>query len=381
MRRTAGKYGDKTAMMDQIRALLSPNRPWLHLLYLGFFFFGWLYQPPGPGQAIVALVAMAGFIIAYIFTLRRSDWTVYPAAFGAAALGFALMPQTMGGGVYFVFAAAMLGWLPASRMRNAALALLTVAVMAGVWLVQAPVYIGAVLLVLGAMASSGAMIGARRRGQEARAQAHQSRAAALAAEAERQRIARDLHDLLGHTLSVVTLKADLASRLFDADPGRARAELAEIQSISRTALAEVREAVAGLRDRSLDDAANEARRRLEAAGLAVSLQLEPVRLSPQQSTALAMVVREAATNILRHAGAGTAAIRLSRSGDMIRLIVGDDGVGGARLGDGGLGGLSARLQALSGELSIEVPPSGQGSAIMACLPAGAAEMGRRDGRS
>ena len=101
-------------MMQRISALLSPNRPWLHLVYLGFFFFGWLYQPPGPQQALIALAGMAVFVALYVFSLRRRDWTVYPAALGAALLGFVFMPVTMGGAVYLVFAAAMLGWLPPS---------------------------------------------------------------------------------------------------------------------------------------------------------------------------------------------------------------------------------------------------------------------------
>ena len=357
-------------MIDRMRALLSPNRPWLHLVYLGFFFFAWLYQPPGLEQALIELAAMAGFAGLYVFSLRRRDWTVYPAALVAALLGYAFMPVTIGGAVYLVFAAAMLGWLPHSRFRTASLAGVALVILSTAWLIQQPVPYVIVLLILAAIAAAGAAMGAGRRRQEADSEARQRRASALAAEAERQRIARDLHDLLGHTLSVVTLKADLASRLFDADPERARSELAEIQSISRTALAEVREAVTGLRERGLAAAADEARQRLQAAGLEVSLDLDAEGLATAQATALAMVVREAATNILRHADAGQARITLTRSGPAIELSVSDDGRGGARIGAGGLGGLAARLQGLSGNLIVQSGPRGQGCTIIAQLPAG-----------
>ena len=356
-------------MMQRISALLSPNRPWLHLVYLGFFFFGWLYQPPGPQQALIALAGMAVFVALYVFSLRRRDWTVYPAALGAALLGFVFMPVTMGGAVYLVFAAAMLGWLPHTRLRTAGLVAIGLAILAAVWLTQQPLSYAIVLIVLAAVAAAGAAMGARRQRQEADSEARQRRASAVAAEAERQRIARDLHDLLGHTLSVVTLKADLASRLFDADPGRARSELAEIQSISRTALAEVREAVAGLRDRSLETAAAEVRQHLEAAGLAVLLELDASAPTPVQSTALAMVVREAGTNILRHAGARHVTIRTASLADGIELSISDDGCGGARIGEGGLGGLAARMAGLSGRMSVDAAPAGTGTVVRAWLPA------------
>ena len=356
-------------MIDRMRALLSPNRPWLHLVYLGFFFFAWLYQPPGFEQALIELAAMAGFVALYVFSLRRRDWTVYPAALVAALLGYAFMPVTIGGAVYLVFAAAMLGWLPHSRFRTASLAGVALVILSTAWLIQQPVPYVIVLLILAAIAAAGAAMGAGRRRQEADSEARQRRASALAAEAERQRIARDLHDLLGHTLSVVTLKADLASRLFDADPGRARSELAEIQSFSRTALAEVREAVTGLRDRSLEAAAHEAHQHLEAAGLTVSLQLDANALTRPQSTALAMVVREAATNILRHASARHVTIRTGRHARGVELTISDDGRGGARIGEGGLGGLAMRIEALSGQMSVDAAATGRGTMVRVWLPA------------
>tara|TARA_R110000868_G_scaffold109481_10_gene297683 strand:- start:2173 stop:3261 length:1089 start_codon:yes stop_codon:yes gene_type:complete len=355
-------------MTNRTLALLSPNRPWLHLVYLGFFFFGWLYTAPTPTQAALSLAAMALFIAAYVFTLRRGDWTVYLAALGAVALSFALLPVNMGGAVYLVFAAAMLGWLPGTRLRNAGLGLLVLPLAIAVWQFALPLYAAIAVGLLGMLAAGGAMMGARRQSQDATAQERQVRAAANAAEAERQRIARDLHDLLGHTLSVVALKADLATRLFDADPDRARGELAEIQSISRQALAEVREAVTGLRERGLAAAADEACQRLQAAGLKVSTDLDAEGLPAAQATALAMVVREAATNILRHAEAGQASIALTRTDHGVELRIGDDGRGGARIGAGGLGGLAARLLALSGELIVQDGPGARGCVVIARLP-------------
>ncbi|WP_323761849.1 sensor histidine kinase [Maricaulis sp.] len=356
--------------MISLRELTSPNRPWIHLLYLGMFFFGWFYAPPGPVEAAVSLVAMAGFIAVYILAMRRLDWTIYPAALAAAGLGLALLPHSPGGGVYLVFAAAMLGRLPFSLPVWLALAAVT-----GSGVVAMVMFAPTPLMALGfagltAMAAGGSAIAARNERQAEQADRTQARAAHAAAEAERQRIARDLHDLLGHTLSVVTLKAEIAERLLEQDRDRARAELQAIQVISRDALAEVREAVIGLRGRSLADALADAVQRLRDAGVTARMTGadEAAALSPDASTALAMAVREAVTNILRHAEARSVSLAFRRDGASACLDIVDDGVGGADPAGGGLSGLDARLAALDGTLRVGTGPFGSGTCLTASLP-------------
>lgn len=355
--------------MSDLRALISPNRPWIHLLYLGLFFFAWIYRPPTLFEAGLALAVMAGFIAVYVYVMRRMDWTIYPAALIATMLGLLFLPHTMGGGVYLVFAAAMLGRLPFNRTVWLAMICLAIASATGVWMFAPTPLLVPVALGLGTVAAAGSAFARRNEYQASIAEQAQARAAHAAAEAERQRIARDLHDLLGQTLSVVTLKAEIAERLLDGDRDRARAELQAIQSVSRDALAEVREAVIGLRGRSLADALGDAGQRLRDGGVEVHIQGADLAefLPADVSTALAMVTREAVTNILRHAAAQTAWLSFEAEGQRVCLRIADNGCGGADPSGGGLSGLRDRMAAIGGQILIDPTGNRTGSCVEARL--------------
>jgi two-component system sensor histidine kinase DesK len=179
---------------------------------------------------------------------------------------------------------------------------------------------------------------------------------ALAALAERERIARDLHDVLGHTLSVIVLKAELAGRLIALDPGRATTEIADVERISRTALAEVREAIGGYRARGLAAEIDAARLTLDAAGvtlIAESSQAPPAALNPQEETALALALREAVTNIVRHSQATTCKLRFVTESGQRRLVVEDDGQHHVAREGNGLRGMRERIESLGGQFSME----------------------------
>jgi two-component system, NarL family, sensor histidine kinase DesK len=173
-------------------------------------------------------------------------------------------------------------------------------------------------------------------------------AAADAVAEERLRFARDLHDLLGHSLSVIVLKAELARRRLErGEHDEARDEVNDLEQVARRSLEEVREAVTGYRVRSLDAEIDGAREVLEAAGIDVTIALaSDAALPPDIDQLLAWVVREATTNIVRHSSARHAGIDLARVGAVVRLEVSDDGAGmapagaaqGRRAGDGPRGG-------------------------------------------
>ena len=173
----------------------------------------------------------------------------------------------------------------------------------------------------------------------------------LAKVAERERIARDLHDVLGHTLSVIVLKSELASKLIERDPARAVSEIREVEKISRDALGEVRSAIRGYRADSLTAEFTRARATLETAGVTVECAAEPLPLTPVQETVLALVVREAVTNVVRHAGAHHCRLELAQLNGNCRLRIRDDGRGGFLATEGaGLRGMRERVQALQGTL-------------------------------
>jgi two-component system sensor histidine kinase DesK len=202
----------------------------------------------------------------------------------------------------------------------------------------------------------------------AKLRATQEEVERLAQTAERERIGRDLHDLLGHTLSLITLKAELARKLVPRDPQRAAGEMAELERISRDALREVRAVVSGYRSEGLAAELARARLALEAAGVKLEYLALPVDLDPARETVLAMALREAVTNLIRHAGASTCRIVLEPAGGEggIRLEVHDDGGGAKAAGEGmGLSAMRDRVEGLGGEMERR---SDGGTAIVITLP-------------
>ena len=169
----------------------------------------------------------------------------------------------------------------------------------------------------------------------------------LAVIAERERIARDLHDLLGHTLSMITLKSELARRLTKTDPVRAASEMAEVETISRDTLSQVREAVRGYRAKGLAGEIESAKRALKWASVAFDMDADVLDLPPRHETALALALREGVTNIVRHSGATHAKAELKRDPRHVTFTLTDDGGGGGAEGNG-LAGIRERVECLDG---------------------------------
>jgi two-component system, NarL family, sensor histidine kinase DesK len=174
------------------------------------------------------------------------------------------------------------------------------------------------------------------------------------------RIARDLHDLLGHSLSVIALKSELARKLVERDPPRAVAELDDVQSVTRTALAEVREAVQGYRRLALAEALETAQTALAAAGIDCELADADVALPADVDAVLAWAVREGTTNVIRHSGARRCEIRVRAGLEGAAVEVVDDGSGDDRRdgGGSGLAGLAERASRERGRIEAGPRPEG-----------------------
>jgi two-component system sensor histidine kinase DesK len=180
--------------------------------------------------------------------------------------------------------------------------------------------------------------------------------ARVAVAEERERFSRDLHDLLGHTLSVMVVKAQAVRRLTVADPDAAMAHAADIEQIGRRALVDVRQAVDAMRAPSLGEELDGACRALEAAGIAATVDRSGVVVEQGADELLAWVVREGVTNVLRHSGASACRIVLSDADGRVALTMDDDGVGSPTrptLRLGGLEGLRDRLAAGGGDLAVD----------------------------
>jgi two-component system, NarL family, sensor histidine kinase DesK len=181
----------------------------------------------------------------------------------------------------------------------------------------------------------------------------------LAVAEERLRFARDLHDLLGHSLSVIVLKSELAGRLSETSPERAAEEIRDVERVGREALREVREAVAGYRQLGLSQELEHVRTTLGAAGIEIQTVSGAGALPAPVDSTLAWALREGVTNLLRHSRARRAEVRLERTGDHVELELLDDGVGGdAKGGGNGLRGLRERVAARDGVLEAGPRPEG-----------------------
>jgi two-component system, NarL family, sensor histidine kinase DesK len=187
----------------------------------------------------------------------------------------------------------------------------------------------------------------------------------LAKVAERERIARDMHDVLGHTLSVIVLKAQLAERLIILDPEKAAGEIKDLETIARKALGEVREAIRGYRSEGLPAELDRTQRTLDAAGVRFECNSTPPHISAARETVLSLVLREAVTNIVRHARANRCKVMFSTEGDYHQLLVEDDGCGGIVREGSGLRGMRERIEAMGGTLTID---SKNGTMLTVNLP-------------
>jgi len=180
-------------------------------------------------------------------------------------------------------------------------------------------------------------------------------------EAERLRFARDLHDLLGHTLSVMVLKAQAVRKLAAVNPEAAAAQAADIEDVGRQALTEVRQAVSGYRGRGLSRELDAAATALNDAGLSSAIRHETEPLTPEADSVLGWVVREGVTNVIKHSGARRCDIDIRRRGDLIAMEITDDGDGseaGLPSGGHGLAGLRERVAVADGTLTAGPSPNG-----------------------
>jgi two-component system sensor histidine kinase DesK len=179
----------------------------------------------------------------------------------------------------------------------------------------------------------------------------------LAVQEERNRFARDLHDILGHSLTVITVKAELAGRLIEANPERAATEVADVEQLARAALADVRAAVAGYRELSLAGELVAARAALQAAEIKAELPTVVDEVPEDNRELFAWVVREGVTNVIRHSCAKRCTIRLSAR----QIEVLDDGKGPTPDGDAtghGLIGLRERADKVGASLTVGTAPNG-----------------------
>jgi two-component system sensor histidine kinase DesK len=328
--------------------------PYTWLFYFCFFLLNPILNHAGWKEWVATGLGTVAFLALYFsFFWIKCPWNLLNIA-GMALLGIGFSPFNAGACTFFVFAAAFIPF--AVEKESTALKLLT-AILAVVtlewWLLHLTgwflFYGGGLASVIGV----GNVYFAQRNRANQRLRKANEEIEHLAKVAERERIARDLHDVLGHTLSVIILKSELAGKLIDHDPERAKAEMADVEQTSRAALADVRSTIRGYRAHSLEAELKQAKATLETAGVIVKSESEEVRLTPAQESVVALVVREAVTNVVRHARARNCHLRLIPVNGNCRIEIHDDGRGGGAVEGNGLRGMRERIEALGGTLQRE----------------------------
>jgi two-component system sensor histidine kinase DesK len=345
------------------------------LLWLAFLVFplaATFDAHPAAVELAATLVGAALFVGVYTrLILHRarslSDARGIACVVALLAIALALTIAVQAGwATLFVFTAAATAAILREPLAAAGVALC--ALLAGLSTIAAGTDAGTTLVFAAGTAGIGVLVlsiaGLRTRNAEL--QGAREELARLAVADERLRFARDLHDLLGHSLSVIALKAELAGRLLDADgAGReeraaaARVHIGELEGVARGALAEVREAVSGYRRPALAAELDGARMALEAAGIEARLDRAPLTLAPEVEALLAWTVREGTINAIRHSGARSCRIAIAAGAMTASIEVIDDGRGPAGANGGhGLAGLRERAAKLAGALEAGGGPDG-----------------------
>jgi two-component system sensor histidine kinase DesK len=340
-------------MCTAMRIRLLPDSPlgwtpYAWLIYLSFF----IMYGIGVNDSVLDWAIDGAALVLFLFLYFRAFWCrgaqLLWISFAIVAIGVVLVPRNPGASTFFIYGAAFLGEAARPGIAIRWLAVIIAILAIETLLVPLPpaAWIPGIVLSL-IIGGTNIHFCEVRRKDEALLKAHQQ-AEHLAAVAERERIARDLHDLLGHTLSVIVIKSELAAKLADRSPERAIQEIREVERISRKALSEVRQAIHGYGGESLAAELANGRAALEAAGVSLVADVVPMSLEADDERALALGLREAVTNVIRHARAKTCTVTLTRLDGTVRLVVEDDGVGGDGGEGAGLAGMRTRLAAIGG---------------------------------
>jgi two-component system sensor histidine kinase DesK len=371
-------------MMTTLRQALA--RPWIPadygklqymwLLSLGYLFWKFFYVAPGVVEAVLLALTIILFVPLYCASFWPRGWRVHACVVASCVIGALWVRWNPGAASFFIFACAMCARIPGIRRAVTGMAMVIASGAAVSFLnpTMQTIFLMPILMA-GVPVGLSCIMDARLRNSRTLLLRKQEEVEHMARIAERERISRDLHDLLGHSLSMIALKAELARKLARRDLDACEREIADIETNARDALAEVRAAVTGFRQSGLVQALASARASLLAADVQLDEWVERMDLAPATEHVVALAVREAVTNIVRHAGASRCTLSLVREEQggqahaVLRVL--DDGrlrsLDALQRGNG-LEGMRERVVALGGRLSLQ---AGAGLALELHVPAGA----------
>lgn len=357
--------------------LLPKNRehgwaPYVWLVFLSFFLFQPVLGHANAKEWVITGVASVVFVTLYFAIFWTRPPLSYVLLTAMAGMGIGLANFNQGSSVFIIFCSSFIPWIAGTTRRALAILGLLILVLAiDAAFFHAPVGFWATSMVVAlGVAGSNIHFAEKNRADAKLRMAHEE-IEHLAKVAERERIARDLHDVLGHTLSLIIVKSTLAGKLIDRHPEKAKDEIADIENASRDAMAEIRSTLRGYSSYKISDEIQRAKLTLASAGISAESDTVDLSMSPAQESVVALIMREAVTNVVRHSHAKNCRLRLASENGACVLSVEDDGRGGIQAEGNGLRGMRERIEALGGrlvrdtasgtKLKFEFPLTGNGN--------------------
>jgi two-component system, NarL family, sensor histidine kinase DesK len=341
---------------------------WLPYLWLIYIAMTLVFTPWGQQSTMASMVTLACTLV-FLPAYFRGYWVKSRQLLWIIALitllGMVLAPFNLGAAVFFVYAAAFAPKVSGARTAVKAIAAIVFAIIVESVVLHLTPFFWTFALIFTVLIGAVNTHFAERNRDHQKLLLAQEEVERMAKIAERERIGRDLHDVLGHTLSLIVLKSELASKLADKDPARAAIEIRDVERISRETLAQVRATVRGYQSRTLQAEAEQAKAALQAAGVEVLCDFPPATIPASHEGVLALALREAVTNVIRHAGAKSCNLHLQQTSSTCCLEIKDDGCGELEPEGVGLSGMRQRVEALGGSLRREIS---SGTRLIITLP-------------
>jgi two-component system sensor histidine kinase DesK len=370
-------------IFKKIDQLLLPNKdsmrlaPYIWLIYLFIFFMSIGSYHPVPNSGVYASIGTILFLVFYFHGYQASSQKIHWNILAILIIGSVMAMLSPGASVFFVYAGAFCCRLGSGKKAFYGLAGITIWIaLLSLWF-NHPIYfyLPAIIfsLMIGGMNIYQHDIDLKRK----ELILSQKEVKHLARTSERERIARDLHDLIGHTFSVITLKAELIGKLIDKNTIKAKSEVLELENISRNALKQVREVVTGYRTSDLSTELAHAKYVLESNDIHFEYQFDELTINESTNKELAIILKELITNILKHAEASKVVCKVSETKNDVILQVIDDGKGfkahshldaqdqKPQNNGYGLKGINERVSKMKGRMIIE---SKAGSNLIVSIP-------------
>lgn len=334
---------------------LEQKMSWVYLINLVLFLAPLLFVPYQLWHYAAMLVALLAFLWCYFKAYRSISTQMHWPVLGIVLIATAIAPINPGAISFFAFAAFFIGFAYALRRYLLLMTGLCAIVIA---LDLSELILWPYFLLFGLPAILGvSLLGRVEQQRQLRLrheQQSQDEIKQLATMVERERIGRDLHDILGHTLSSIILKADLAEKLLARQQtAAAQQQLTELSTIARNALSQVRQSVSGFKHQGLIAEVAKLLSRLRDAGFQVELSGEIPQLDSRRETTLILALTELVTNIMRHSQGDSCQLRFMSSDQLVQLELTDNGKATEFKEGNGLTGLRERLSAIGAHLTVQ----------------------------